>query len=272
MLKPINLPDSIDSTKNEFFMRAPVLLPFFLLLMLISMTASAQLMTGELTQARKLEKQGKEKEALNKFQEVLEISPNNYEALWQTSFLYSRIGNRKEDHDTKVEYFNKAKEYAKRALEVDSSDPESNYVMSVAMGRMALIVGARERVKASKDIRKYAKRALEYNPEHAGAWHVLGLWHYKVANLNFAERAAANMLFGGAPEGASEEKSIESFQKAIQYDPDFMLYYYDLADTYSKMGKNDSAKKYYRKVVDMKSVTPDDPGMKKDAREFLAEH
>ena len=243
--------------------------PFLMILLLIAGPASAQMMTGDLSKANKLFAKGEEEKALDKYLEVLDISPTNYEALCQVSLLYARIGNRKDDDDTKKEYFNNAKDYAKRALNVDSNDAESNYVMSVAMGRMALIVGPRARVKASKDIRKYAQRALKYEPKHAGAWYVMGRWHYKVANLNFAERSAANLLFGGTPAGASNQKAIECFEKAVKYRPDYMLNPFELAETHRKLGNYDKAKTYYKKVVEMEPETPDDPGMQKEARDHL---
>lgn len=246
------------------------MIAILILMVSISSLASAQMMGGSLSEADQLFEQGKEKKALDKYLEVLDISPNNYDALCQASLLYARIGNRKDDYEKKKEYFNSAKDYAKKALNVDSTDAQSNYVMSVAMGRMALIVGARERVKASKDIRKYAQRALDYEPEHAGAWYVMGRWHYKVANLNFAERSAANLLFGGTPEGASTQKSIECFQKAVKHRPDYMLNPFELAETYRKLDQYDKAKKYYKKVTNMEPVTPDDPGMIKQAKEHLA--
>ncbi len=250
-------------------MRINWIAPFVIIMLFFAGSASAQMMTGDLSKANELFDQGKEEKALDKYLDVLDISPTNYEALCQASLLYARIGNRQDEYEKKKEYFNKAKDYAKKALNVDSTDAESNYVMSVAMGRMALIVGARERVKASKDIRKYAQRALDYEPEHAGAWYVMGRWHYKVANLNFAERSAANLLFGGAPEGASNQKAIECFEKAVQYRPDYMLYPFELAETHRKLGNSDKAKKYYKKVVEMEPETPDDPGMKKEARDHL---
>lgn len=38
-----------------------------------------------------------DQQALELYAKVLEDEPQNYQALWRTSFLYSRVGNRFED-------------------------------------------------------------------------------------------------------------------------------------------------------------------------------
>lgn len=210
-----------------------------------------------------------EEKALDAYQKILEKEPGNYEALWKTSFLKSRIGNRKEKKDTKNEYFSEAQKLAERALQVDSADTQSHFVMSVAMGRKALISGAKERVAASRAIKKHVDRALAYDSTNAGAWHVLGRWHLKVANLNFMERLAANTLFGGLPDNASNEKAAEAIEKAIELNDKYTLYYHDLAMVYEEMGKKEQAIKACRTALDKENFTPDDPRLKEECRNWI---
>ncbi|MDZ7680570.1 MAG: hypothetical protein U5J63_02385 [Fodinibius sp.] len=154
-----------------------------------------------------------EEQALDRYKQLLEAKPNNYRALWRTSFLYSRVGNRLDDKDDQRKYFNQAIDYAEQALQVDSTDSQSNFVMAVAMGRKAIISGARERVAASRAIKKYADRAIQYDSTNAGAWHVLGRWNLKVANLSWIERAAANTLFGVSPAMPATKKQLNTSQE-----------------------------------------------------------
>ncbi len=210
-----------------------------------------------------------EKEALELYRNILDEEPQNYRALWRASFLYSRIGNRLNDEDDQKEYFNQGIDLAKRALEVDSADAQSHFVMSVAMGRKALISGARERVAASRAIKKHVDKALEYDENHAGAWHVLGRWHFKVANLSWIERAAANTLFGGIPGDASNQKAADAIQKAIDLDDNNILYYYDLAKVYDEMGRDQQAVSVCKNAVELKSRTPDDPRLKEQCRKLI---
>lgn len=212
-----------------------------------------------------------EEKALDAYQKILEEDSDNYEALWKASFLKSRIGNRKNEKDEKKEYFNEAKKLAERALRVDSADTQSHFVMSVAMGRMALISGAKERVAASRAIKKHVDRALAYDSTNAGAWHVLGRWHFKVANLNFVERLAANTLFGGIPGNASNEKAAEAIEQAIDLNDNYVLYFHDLAMVYDEMGREEEAIKACQTALDKENLTPDDPKLKEECREWIAD-
>lgn len=210
-----------------------------------------------------------EKEALDVYRQIVEERPEDFTALWRTSFLYSRVGNRLDSKDQQKTYFNRAIEFAERALEVDSTHTQSNFVMAVAMGRKALISGARERVAASRDIKKYADRALEYDSENEGAWHVLGRWHFKIANLSWLERAAANTLFGGIPGDASNEKAAEYIEKAIELNDRYIRYYYDLAQVYQEMGKKEQAVQTCQTALKKTSITPDDDQLKEECRKLI---
>jgi len=210
-----------------------------------------------------------EKEALNAYEKILNRDSDNYRALWRASFLYSRIGNRKGEKETQKEYYGKAQELARKALEVDSTDAQSHFVMSVAMGRKALIASARERVAASRDIKKHVDRALAYDSTHAGAWHVLGRWHFKVANLNFVERLAANALFGGIPGEATNETAAKAIRKAIELNDNYVLYFHDLAMVHDEMGKQKEAIEACRSALSLENLTPDDTRLKSECRNWL---
>lgn len=220
-------------------------------------------------QADSMYAEHEENQALKLYTQILNQNPDHYKALWRSSFLYSRIGNRLEDKDEQKEYFNQAIDIAERALAVDSTDSQSNFVMAVAMGRKALVSGARDRVAASRDIKKYADRALEIDSTNSGAWHVLGRWHLKVANLSWVERLAANTLFGGVPGDASNEKAAESIQKAISLNDQYIRYHYDLAQVYHELGRDKQAIETCQKAIELPVLTADDVNLKKKCEEFI---
>lgn len=252
------------------FNKMRIFLPLLAIAVLFPLTVWAQQPATELEQrADSLYDNYQEREALELYKEILDERPNDYRALWRASFLYSRIGNRFKGKDQQKEYFNKAIDLAEQALAVDSTDSQSNFVMAVAMGRKALISGARDRVAASRAIKKYADRAIKYDSTNAGAWHVLGRWNFKVANLSWLERAAANTLFGGIPGNASNEKAAEAIEKAISLNDKYVLYYYDLARVYEAMGKDQKAITTCRQALDIPNLTPDDESLKQDCRELI---
>lgn len=252
----------------------PVLLS---LLILVAGLSQVNAQAGEasldslLVKAERAYDDFQEEQALETYKDVLDRDSTQYEALWRTSFLYSRIGNRLEEESRKRAYFDKARHYAQKALDQQPDDAQSNFVMAVAMGRKALIAGARERVAASRDIKKYAEKAIKADSTLAGAWHVLGRWHLKVANLNFIERMAANALFGGIPEGASEQKAVQYLRKAIKLEPRYILYHYDLARALDETGQDEEAVKVLGKALTLKPLTPDDPELLKKCRKLRSD-
>ncbi|GAA0552040.1 tetratricopeptide repeat protein [Chitinophaga japonensis] len=228
----------------------------------------AQSVDEMIAAAKQLEKQMKESEALLKYKEVLKIQPDQVEALIGASELSSREGNRQKDKDAKARYFNEAKSYAEQALKVAPNNAGANYVMSVAMGRMALISGVKEKVAASRDVKKYAELAIKFNPRYAEAYHVLGKWNYEVANLNFLERNAAKALFGGLPDG-SLQQAIANYEKCRKLDPSFILNYLELARAYKKDDQQTQAMEVLKKAVTLRSIHQDDNAIKADCKKML---
>ncbi|MEC5146219.1 hypothetical protein [Chitinophaga sp. 212800010-3] len=228
----------------------------------------AQSVTDMMEEARQLEKQMKESDAFEKDKEILKIQPNDLDALNQASQLCSRIGNRQKSKDDKVNYFNQAKSYAQKALAVNPNSADANLSMAIAMGRIALISGAKDKVAASKDIKKYSELAIKFNPQLGQAYHVLGKWNYEVANLNVFERGAAKMLFGGLPDG-SLQNAVTNYEKCMQLDPGFLLNYYELARAYKANDQQDKAIDVLKKALTLRSITQDDASIKADCKKML---
>ncbi|HVI47377.1 MAG TPA: tetratricopeptide repeat protein [Chitinophaga sp.] len=235
---------------------------------LTALTVKAQSVSEMVEEAKQLEKQMKEEQALEKDKEILKVQPNELEALTQASQLSSRVGNRQKSKDSKTTYFKQAKEYAQLALKVNPNSADANLAMAVAMGRMALISGAKDKVAASKDVKAYAERAIKLNPNLAQAYHVLGKWNYEVANLNVFERGAAKMLFGGLPAG-SLENAIANYEKCRQLDPGFVLNYYELARAYKGNGQQDKAIDVLKKALALRNTAQDDASIKADCKKLL---
>src|SRR5699024_10372925 len=93
--------------------------------------------------------------------------------------------------------------------------------------------------------------------------------NYEVSNLNFAERLAANVLFGGLPDGASTDTAAQYIERAIELKDDYLLYYYDLARVYDELDKDQQAITVCQKVLEMPDKSPDDPEIKADCQNII---
>ena len=241
-----------------------------LLSLLLPLSIYAQTADELVTQGQALEEQQNEVAAYGKYKEALQKDPNNVDALCGASYMASRIGNRKTERADKTDYFRKAEDWANKAIQLEPNNAQANYVKALAMGRIALIATARERVAASRDIKKHADLAIKNDPSHHGAWLILAKWHIKMANLSFAEKLAAEAIFGGIPKGASNEKAVECCRKAIELSPGYVLYYYELAQIYEIMDKDDVAIKILDKGLAKPNTNIDDPKYKTEMRAMKA--
>jgi regulator of microtubule dynamics protein 3 len=209
-------------------------------------------------EANQLYRQFKDREALEKFQMVLLQQPSHYEALYKTSLLNTRMGLRYADETEKLEYLTAAKGYAQMALAANEEGADSHYAFALAVHNLSIVTGTKERILNIRLVKRHLEKTLRLNPLHAGAWQLLGRWHYKVANFNVLEKAAAQVLINGMPRGASNEMAIEAIQRSITYDPQNISGYYDLAVIYRDMKLKEQSVLVLQDALELKLVTSED--------------
>jgi tetratricopeptide (TPR) repeat protein len=246
---------------------------FLIVLCLLSFTVSGQAPSSAqlMKEAQACIRSYKDGEALIKYEQVLAADPTHFQALCQAAVLKTKIGARTSDENKKRDYFLAAKDFADKAYDLKPNDAEANYVLAVCTGGVAIISSTRQKLAYAFQIKNYLDKALQLNPKHAGAWHVLGRWHYKIANLSFAEIATARMIYGGVPEGATTKSAIDCFQKAIQFDPGNIIYYYDLARVYEDQDDEDACKATLQMALDVTVRTSDELEVRRHCRAMLAE-
>lgn len=240
----------------------------FLLMLLLCANSHAQDINAMIKEGDRLESSLNESGAFEKFKEVLRIQPVNIYSLNKCSELCSRIGKRQLTDKARNEYYEAAKKYAAIALKLQPENSEANCVMAIALGRTSLDRSGKEKINAAKEIKKHVDIAVKNDPQNYKAWHVLGRWHYEICSLNFIERAAVKVLFGGVPK-ASLAESIRAFEKAKSILPGFVLNYYEMAKAYKKNGQKEKAINTINTMLLLANTTEDDAQIKIDARKLL---
>ncbi len=219
-------------------------------------------------EADRLEMLPDEQGALLKFKEALKVQPTNLHALSKCSELCSRIGQRQSVTKTRDDYYAAAKIYAETALKIDPNSSEANTSMAIMLGRTTLTKSGKEKVLAAKDLKKHVDAAIKSNPANFLAWHVLGRWHYEISNLNFVERAAVKMFYGGFPPSSLKE-GIAAFEKTRLLTPGFLLNYLELAKAYRRNDQIVKAKALLNEMLLLPNHTEDDPSIKSTATQLL---
>ena|SRR5688572_1601002 len=248
----------------------------FLFILFLGMAAGSKALAATtkvnelLHQANQFYADAKDNLALQKFEEVLKLEPTCYEALWKSSLLNSRIGTRYSDVISKLNYYDKAWNYADQAL-CAFPGAEANYVMALAVYNKALALNVKERMQNTKVIKFYLDEALCANPTFADAWQLMGRWHFKNANLNMAEKSAVNLFFGGIPLDASNERAVVALQNAIKYNPNNISYYFDLACVYRELENKDMSVALLQDAVNLKLLTTEELEISRRCKAMLEE-
>lgn len=214
------------------------------------------------------ESQFNEKKALNYYCEAQKIKPIDLPVLYKCSELFGRVGAREKNSKSRDGYFSSALSYAQMALKYFPQTDDANLAMGIAQGRIALTKSGKDKIAAVKDINHYIKKAISINPNNSKAWYVLGKWYYEVSNLNFVEKAAIYIIYGGLPD-ASFEKAIKAFEKAAMLNSHFLLNYLELAKAYNKISQRSKALICLKKISEDSNYTEDDLIIKKQADQLL---
>ena len=242
-----------------------------LLLVLISLTAGAQPVTAVFEEGLQLEKNFKVEDALSKYQQVIKRQPDHTLALTHASRMLTNIGGRLgADHkEEKKKYYEQAKAYAAKALSLDSTIVDTHLAYLIALGLLTEVASsAGERVHDAKIIKHEAETIIRIDSTFGAGYFVLGKWHLEVSKLNWLERVACQLFFGGLPE-ASVDLAISYLKKASRLEPNTILYLYGEASAYEYEGDKKTAASLLKKAIALPPKEPDDIQRKQRCEELL---
>jgi len=208
--------------------------------------------------------------ALSHYEAALAADPKSYEALWKAARSAIDAGELEADANARKQAYKKGEEYARRAVEANPADAEGHFSLARALGRTALSLGKRERVKYAGEVRTHALHALERNPKHAGALHVMGMWNAEIMRLSAIQRFAAKNLLGGKVFGeASWKEAVRYMEAAVAAEPERITHRIDLAEIYEDVGERAKAREQYRTILQSAVMDAKDPVYKQQAEERL---
>lgn len=209
--------------------------------------------------------------ALNRYDAALTTAPNNYDLLWRAARELVDLGEAAGTPAQRTEYNAKAEAYARRAVSANAGGADGHFMLAVALGRTALSVGSRERVKYATEIHDQASVAVKIDPRHAGALHVLGVWNAEIMRLSGITRfAARNFLGGKVFDRASWGEARRYMEAAVAADPGRITHRLDLAKIYADNGDKAKARTTCEEALQMPSVEFNDARYKQQCQQLIA--
>ena len=187
--------------------------------------------------------------ALHHYQEAIKLEPKSYDASWKAAREAIDVG----EYATKAvrdSVYPLAEQYARQAVEANSNGAEGHFHLARALGRKALSLGKRDRVKFAGDVRLHALESLKHDPKHSGALHVMGMWNYNVMQLSgMARFMAKNFLGGRVFDSANWDDAQRYMEQSVAADPTRIVHHLDLARVLAARGNTAKAREHYEHTI-----------------------
>jgi tetratricopeptide (TPR) repeat protein len=149
------------------------------------------------------------------------------------------------------------------------NDTNGHFQLSASMGKHALLLGKKDQIAMSKEIKAEIEKAIELDAANDGAFHALGRWHRKMAEIGGAKRLIGGLLYGSIPKGTYQE-SETYLAKAVALKPDYINHRLELGRTLIELKKFKEAAAEFQKCAELPATTSKDPGYKAEAEKELA--
>lgn len=214
--------------------------------------------------------------ALQHYQAALAVDSTSYEANWKAARAIADVakqiqGNADSLKRRRDSLYSVGRRYAERAIRMDSTRADGHYALSMVLGRLSRTKGSKERVRFAKQIYDEATRAVEINPNHDNAHHVLGAWNAEVKRLSGVQRFFAKTLFGGGfMSKANWDAAVRHLERAVEIAPNGIYHRLELAEVYADIGHPSKARAQIAIIVTLPDVDVLDHQYKADAENLLA--
>jgi tetratricopeptide (TPR) repeat protein len=206
--------------------------------------------------------------AIDAYTEAVKVDSNSYEANWKLARARVDQGTLNKDANEQKTLFQKAVTLAENAVRINPKGPDGHIQLAIAVGKLALFLGGKQKVEMSKEVKTEAEAAMTLDPKADLPYHVLGVWNREMAELNWFLRKFAEMLYGKFPP-ASLETAIEDLHHASELAPDVVPHRVELGITLAAARRWDEADKELEHALEMKKAWVTDDYYKDQARQTL---
>ena len=139
----------------------------------------------------------------------------------------------------------------------------------MALAKLAEFADLKTQITMAREIRKQADRAIALDPDNGFAYHVLGVWHRRLAEINKLERLLALLFLQESVPAGHRDDSVRYLKKAIRHNPDIITHHLELAKTYQTLGKMELAREHLITVDKLPVQFSDDGLHKRNAEKLL---
>ncbi|MCL6100830.1 MAG: hypothetical protein M1391_19905 [Bacteroidetes bacterium] len=209
-----------------------IVLILFLALSFASVKIFAQSIDQMINEVEDYYKQFNNEKALEVLKKAEKIDPNNFEVLWRISRTYVDIADKmpkktSAEEDAQLATYNKALEYADKAVKVKPDQSVGFLRRAIANGKIALFKGVFSVAGVVNSVRADVEKAIQLGN---GGNFIQGVAHYVLARTHAKTsekwKPARSILGLG---WADNDIALQEYKKAIEIYPGYMMFYVDYA-------------------------------------------
>ena len=212
--------------------------------------------------------EGLYKKSFLKIKKVYEDNNNNADVVFRMARSIFLKAMEEKNKNKQIQYYYEGFEYAKKALSLDSENGYVNFWYAAYLGRIGELEGPKQAILNSYEVKKYGMKAIQLDSEFDSPYHMMGRWHYELANLNQLERLVASIVYETLPKGSYNE-AVSLFKRAIEIKSSDIRHHFWLGKTYYAMGEFDLSKKEFKMVLSLKAKDQEDSMMQSESEEYL---
>jgi len=239
-----------------------------LLLVSLAMAQSAKV-KSLLIEAEKLHDAKDYQGTMAKLQEAEKLDKDNPEILWKVARAYFDFADQDpENLELQKKNIYPGFEYAKRCVEIAPNIAGGHQYYAILIGRIGEIEGTKQKITNSYAVKEHTLKAIELDPTEDSNYHVMGRWHYALADLSWVERQIASVIYAKPP-AASFESAVEFFTKAHELNPTDIRHLLWLGKSYEKLGQKDKAIDALKQALAITATTDSEKNMHQEAKKLL---
>ena len=189
--------------------------------------------------------------------------------LWRMARHHFNVSDNTTDEEVIERELHAGFDQAQKALAADSTNASAHGYYAILIGRVGQIEGTKQKIINSYAVRDHTLRAIELDPTNDAWQHVMGQWHFTLADLSWLERNIASLIYAAPPQ-ASFEEAVGYFKRAGELDSDDVRHFLWLGKSQLELDNESAARASLETAVNLPPGSDSDTILQDEARELLA--
>jgi tetratricopeptide (TPR) repeat protein len=208
--------------------------------------------------------------ALAVYQDAIGAAPDSPSLAWRASRAALAIGWMEPNEEKSIRRYGEAQRYALRAVTLAPTDTNALLWLAVSKGRQAQVDDdPRTVVRLAREAHDVVVKLLAIDSTNAAAHNFLGQLHYQVMKTPWLPRMIAMHLLGGVHFEPSWAVAEAQLTRAVELDPDAILFRLELGRYYARRGNVEQARVNLRKAASLPRRHPQDVLLQHEAQSLL---